>query len=63
MQRNFCTARSGEPVSRALARLSEDACKTMLVLDGEELAGVLSSENLGEFVMIQAALQESQRRS
>jgi Zn-dependent protease/predicted transcriptional regulator len=63
MQKNFCTARVGEPVTRALARLNDEACKTVFVLRDGELAGVLSSENLGEYIMIQAALQESARRA
>ena len=56
MQKSFCTAECGEPVAQALSRLSEDGCKTMLVLREEKLAGILSSENLGEYFMIQEAL-------
>jgi Zn-dependent protease/predicted transcriptional regulator len=63
MQKNFCTARVGEPVTRALSRLNDEACKTVFVLRDGELAGVLSSENLGEYMMIQAALQESEKRA
>ncbi len=59
MQKRFCTAECGEPVVRALARLSDDGCKTMLVLRDEKLAGILSSETLGEYFMIQAALLEA----
>ena len=59
MQKQFCTAECGEPVVRALARLNDDGCKTMLVLRDEKLAGILSSENLGEYFMIQAALLEA----
>ena len=64
MRRKFCTARCGEPVTRALTRLNEEeACKTILILRGGDLVGVLSSENLGEYIMIQAALQESAKRA
>jgi predicted transcriptional regulator len=62
MQETFCTAESGEPVTSALSRLGDDSCKTVLVLRNGELVGVLSSENLGEYFMIQAALHEAPRR-
>ena len=61
MQKTFCTAEYGEPVSKAFSRLSDDSCKTMLVLRDDKLAGILSSENLGEYFMIQAALHEATR--
>jgi CBS-domain-containing membrane protein len=56
MQKVFCTAECGEPVVDALSRLGDDGCKTMLVLRDEKLTGILSSENLGDYLMIHGAL-------
>lgn len=58
----FIVARCGEPLERVLPRFEEDSGRTILVLRGGELAGLLSTENLGEFLMIQTALKESKAR-
>jgi CBS-domain-containing membrane protein len=62
MQKVFCTAECGEAVVHALTRLGDDGCKTTLVLRDEKLAGILSSENLGEYFMVQTALNEAQKQ-
>ena len=59
MQRNVCTADVGEMVESVLTRLQEDDCRVLPVLAGGELAGILTTENLGEYLMVQAALGES----
>lgn len=56
MQRNVCTAEAGEMVEGVLARLQEDDCRVLPVTRDGELMGVLTTENLGEYMMIQAAL-------
>ena len=61
MQRNFCTADSTEMVESVWSRLREDDCRTIPVVQNGKLIGILTSENLGEYFMIQAALDESQR--
>lgn len=61
MQRKFCTAESTEMVEGVWSRLQEDDCRTMPVVQNGKLIGLLTSENLGEYFMIQAALDESQR--
>jgi CBS-domain-containing membrane protein len=61
MQRKFCTAESAEMVESVWSRLQDDACRTMPVVQNGKLIGILTSENLGEYFMIQAALDESQR--
>lgn len=61
MQRNVCTADVGEMVESVLTRLQEDDCRVLPVLAGGELAGILTTENLGEYLMVQAALGESPR--
>ena len=59
MQRNVCTADVGEMVESVLTRLQEDDCRVLPVLAAGELAGILTTENLGEYLMVQATLGES----
>lgn len=59
MDTSFCTASPEEPVSQALARLRECRCPTLPVLGGGKLCGLLTAENIAEFVMIEAALHTS----
>jgi Zn-dependent protease len=59
MQRNVCSAEAGEMVESVLARLQEDDCRVLPVTRAGELVGVLTTENLGEYVMIQAALGQA----
>jgi len=56
MQRNVCSAEAGELVESVLVRLQEDDCKVLPVKRSGELVGLLTTENLGEYMMIQAAL-------
>lgn len=57
MEASFRTATPREPVERAVARLHECHCNTLPVLDDGRLCGVLTSDNVAEFVMIDAALR------
>ena len=59
MDRSFRAATPGELVERALARLRECRCQTAPVVSDGRLCGVLSAENIAEFVMIGAALRTS----
>jgi CBS domain-containing protein len=61
MDTSFRTADPDEPVARALARLRECRCSTLPVLSGGRLCGVLTTENIAEFVMIDAALHAPRR--
>lgn len=56
MDRGFRTAEPGELVERALARLGDTKCRTIPVLSDHRLQGVLTLDNVGEFVMINSAL-------
>ncbi len=56
MDESFSTATPHEPVARALARLRECHCHTLPVLADGHLAGVVTSDNVAEFVMIEGAL-------
>jgi len=55
-QHNICKAEADEMVESVLARLQEEDCRVLPVLAGGELAGILATENLGEYMMIQAVL-------
>jgi hypothetical protein len=46
-------------VESVLARLQEDHCRVLPVTRIGELVGVLTTENLGEYMMIQAALGQA----
>ena len=57
MGREFLIATPDEPVEEALTRLKSCACHAMPVVRGRELLGVLTTENVGEFIMLRAALR------
>jgi Zn-dependent protease/CBS domain-containing protein len=57
MQRDFRSASPDEPVEEVLSRLETCGCHAMPVVRGRELLGVLTTENVGEFVMVQTALR------
>jgi CBS domain-containing protein len=56
MQREFKTAAPGEMLERVLTRMKECECQSMPVTDRGRLVGLMCSDNVGEFLMIQAAL-------
>lgn len=57
MQREFQTADPTEMTESVLARLQASRCPSMPVLHQGRLVGILTVENLGEFLMIQSALR------
>ena len=57
MRRNFEVADPYEMLEVAFARLQECGCQTVPVLRFGQLVGLLTTENVGEFLMIQAALK------
>ena len=57
MRRDFAVAAPDEPVERALERLQACACQAMPVVRGQTLLGLLTMENVGEYVMVRAALR------
>jgi hypothetical protein len=40
----------------AFARLESCACRTLPVVQGNQLIGLVTADNVGEFLMVQAAL-------
>lgn len=62
MHRNPGKAEAGEMVGDVLARWQEGDCMVLPVVRDGVLAGILTMENLGEYLMVQAALGEPARR-
>lgn len=61
MQRNFSSADAGDTVDNVLARLQADGGKVLPVTRNLELVGMLTTENVGEYLLIQAALSNAAR--
>lgn len=59
MQRSYQTANPDEMLEKVFARLREGESRTLPVLDNGKLVGMLTMDNVGEFVMIQSALREA----
>jgi Zn-dependent protease len=57
MQRQFFTAEGREMLEPALARLQECECHTLPVVEDGRIVGLLTMDNVGEFVLLQAALR------
>ena len=57
MLRKFETAAPLEPAEEAFARLQECDCRSMPVVQNGQVLGLVTAENVGEFLMIQAALR------
>ena len=56
MQTEFTTAERGEMMEKVLLRLQTCNCRTLPVTDHGRLVGLVTMENVGEFLQIQAAL-------
>lgn len=57
MDRDFQQAAPSEAAEVVLARLRNCGCHSMPVLEGGQLLGILTMDNVGEYVMVQAALR------
>jgi predicted transcriptional regulator len=57
MRREFQTVASGEMLETAFARLRACDCHTAPVVDAGALVGLLTMENVGEFIAVQTALK------
>ncbi len=60
MQREFDTAEPNEMLEAVLNRLATSPCRIMPVLQDGNLVGLVTVENLGEYLMIQNALHRRQ---
>jgi len=55
MHRDFVVTDASDMLENALQRLQTSGCPTLPVLRNKKLVGLLTAENLGEFLMIQGA--------
>ena len=60
MQRDFQVVDSTDMLEAVMERLQACACHTLPVVHGGQLVGLVTMDNVGEFVMIHAALAGSQ---
>ena len=63
MHRNVPDVDSHQMVDTALTRLQESGSKTLPVTHGGKLVGLITSENITEFLMIRSALKTARRVS
>lgn len=63
MERAFQTAHPYEMAETVFARLQECNCHSLPVVHGGQLVGIMTAENVGEFLMIQAALRGTKPRA
>ncbi len=59
MRRTFETASPHEPVEHALSRLRASELRALPVVDRGQLLGLLTMDNIGEWVMLQTAMSRS----
>ena len=59
MDREFVTTDSHEMLEKALAQLRECKCRSLPVVHDGQLVGMLTTDNVGEFLMIQSALRQA----
>jgi Zn-dependent protease len=57
MKRDFSTAAPSEMADLVFARLNECQCHTLPVVQNDRLVGMVTADNVGEFLMIQSALK------
>lgn len=62
MQREFETVEASEMLEGAMARLQTCQCHTLPVLQQGKMVGLVTMDNIGEFVMIQSALAGEKSR-
>lgn len=59
---DFATADAHEMLENVVVRLSTSACQSLPVTRNGGLVGMITMENVGEFLMIQGALAEARQR-
>ncbi len=57
MQRSFASTSPDESLEQAMARLQNCHCRTLPVLRGRELVGLLTADRISEFLMLESAMQ------
>jgi Zn-dependent protease/predicted transcriptional regulator len=60
LRRDFAAVDAGDPLTTAAEKLQTGQARSLLVLRGGQLAGMLTLENVQEFALIQVALEKNQ---
>lgn len=60
MRRDFCVADASETLEGALQRMQAHDCHTIPVTRGGDVVGLLTMDNVGEFLSVQSALKAHQ---
>ncbi|MFB6274204.1 MAG: site-2 protease family protein [Salinibacter sp.] len=55
--RDFLTTDPGAPLDEVFFQMNAQSCSTVPVVDGDQLVGLLTLENVGELIMVSSALQ------
>ncbi len=63
MQKTFVTVEADAMLDHAFQKLADCSCRTIPVLNAGQLVGLLTMDNVGEFVRIQSALEARRRHS
>ena len=63
MRREIQTVDANEMLEPAFTRLQACNCHTMPVISRGQLVGLLTSDNIGEFLMIQAAIGQTRSQN
>lgn len=58
MRRNFPSAQSGEMLDSVFQRLRECGCSALPVFRNGWLVGLITTDNVGEYLLIEATLQK-----
>jgi CBS domain-containing protein len=59
MEKDFQTADPSEMIETVFARLQACECHSLPVIQSGQLRGILTMENIGEFLMLQSALRKT----
>jgi CBS domain-containing protein len=59
MNRDISIVSPGQPLEEAIEQFTDEGSTPLLVMDGDELVGMLTKENLSEFIMLTHALRNS----
>lgn len=62
MQREFVTARPDDEAEEVFARLEQGRCRSLPVVEAGRLEGLITAENVGEYLMIRSALRSREAR-
>jgi Zn-dependent protease/predicted transcriptional regulator len=62
MKRDYKRASPDDPLDKALELFSKEDPNPLLVIEGDHLVGMLTAENLSEFIMLEHARQQARSR-